>query len=194
VAASPASGVTAAALLRALVAALDAAGVPFMLTGSLAAAFHGAGRATMDIDVVIDPTAPQLRALVRALAETGVYVSSEAAEQALRDRSVFNVVDTTTGWKVDLIVRKARAFSTTEFERRQSAAYEGCPLWVATVEDVMVAKLEWAKLGGSARQLEDVAALLRVHAARLDRTYLERWVAELGLRAQWDQVRRGERA
>jgi len=184
--------VTAAALLRSVVAALDAAGVPFMLTGSLAAAFHGAGRATMDIDLVIDPTAPQLRALVHTLAGTGVYVSSDSADEALAQRSLFNVVDTTSGWKVDLIVRKVRAFSETEFARRQPAEYEGCPLWVASVEDVMVAKLEWAKLGASARQLEDVAALLRVHTGRLDRAYLEHWIADLGLAAQWEQVILGE--
>ena len=77
---------TGAALLRSVVAALDAAGVPFMLTGSLAAAYHGAGRATMDIDIVIDPTAPQLRTLVRSLAATGVYLSSDAADEALADR------------------------------------------------------------------------------------------------------------
>lgn len=164
---------TAAALLRSVVAALDAAGVPFMLTGSLAAAYHGAGRATMDIDLVIDLTAPQLRSMVRALAETGTYLSSDAAEQALAHRSIFNLVDTTSGWKVDLIVRKARAFSETEFARRRPADYEGCPLWVASVEDVIVAKLEWAKLGASARQLEDVAALVRINAGQLDRVYLE---------------------
>ncbi len=179
---------TVAALLRSLVGALDAAGIPFMLTGSLAAAFHGAGRATMDIDVVIDPTAAQLRAVVRALADTGVYVSLEAAEEALEQRSMFNVIDTNSGWKVDLIVRKTRAFSETEFARRQEAEYEECPLWVATVEDIIIAKLEWAKLGASARQLEDVAALLRVHAGQLDSTYLEHWIGELDVTAQWDEV------
>lgn len=185
---------TAAALLRSAVAALDAAGVPFMLTGSLAAAYHGAGRATMDIDLVIDPTAPQLHALVRLLEGTGTYVSPEAAEEAFAHQTMFNMVDTTSGWKVDLIVRKQRAFSTTEFMRRQPAEFEGCPLWVASVEDVIVAKLEWAKLGGSARQLEDVAALLRVRAGQLDRTYVERWVAELGLTTQWEHVACGDRA
>ncbi len=163
-----------------------------MLTGSLAAAYHGAGRATMDIDLVIDPTAPQLRALVRSLASAGVYVSGEAADGALADRSMFNVVDTTSGWKADLIVRKLRPFSETELGRRQPAEYEGCRLWVATVEDVIVAKLEWAKLGASPRQLEDVAALLRIHAGRLDRTYLEQWIAGLDLTAQWERVNRGE--
>jgi hypothetical protein len=186
--------VTAVALLRSVVAALDAAGVPFMLTGSFAAAYHGAGRATMDIDLVIDPTASQLRALVRSLARPGIYVSSTAAEEALAHRSMFNVVDTTTGWKADLIVRKSRPFSETEFQRREPAEYEGCPLWVASVEDLIVAKLEWAKLGASARQLEDVAALLRLHAAQLDRAYLERWIAELDLTAQWHQAIDGERA
>lgn len=184
---------SAATFLRSVVTALDAAGVPFMLTGSLAAAFHGAGRATMDIDLVIDPTAVQLRALVQALAGTGAYVSGGAADEALAHRSMFNVVDTTSGWKADLIVRKIRAFSETEFARRQPADYEGCPLWVASVEDVMVAKLEWAKLGGSSRQLEDVAALLRIQAGRLDRAYLERWIADLGLAVQWEQALREER-
>jgi hypothetical protein len=180
--------VTVAVLLRSVVAALDAARVPFMLTGSLAAAFHGAGRSTMDIDLVIDPTARQLRTLVRSLEGTGTYVSRAAADEALVHRSMFNVVDTASGWKVDLIVRKDRAFSAVEFGRRQPADFEGCPLWVATVEDVIVAKLEWAKRGGSARQLEDVAALVRVNEGRLDQPYLERWIAELGLAAQWELV------
>ena len=39
-----------------------------MLTGSVAVAFHGAGRATMDVDLVIDATRDQLRALVASLA------------------------------------------------------------------------------------------------------------------------------
>lgn len=181
---------TAAALLRSVVAALDAADVPFMLTGSLAAAYHGAGRATMDIDMVIDPTATQLRALVDMLSGSGTYVSPDAAEEALAHRSMFNVVDTTSGWKADLIVRKARAFSETEFSRRLLAEYEGCRLWVASVEDVIVAKLEWAKLGASARQLEDVAALVRVNEAQLDRSYLDRWIADLDLSAQWGQAMR----
>ena len=175
-------------MLRAVVTALDAAGVPFMLTGSLAAAYHGAGRSTMDIDVVIDPTAQQLLALVHALQRPGFYVSGDAAREALASRTAFNIVDTTTGWKADLIVRKERAFSHAEFQRRRRAEYEGSPLWVASLEDVILSKLEWAKLGASARQLEDVARLLQLHTDELDEAYLQRWVEELGLTAQWHAV------
>lgn len=179
---------SASELLRLVVARLETLGNPFMLTGSVAAAFHGAGRATMDVDLVIDATREQLGALVASLAVADLYVSADKAREALDRESMFNVVDATTGWKVDLIIRRSRAFSREEFERRRALEFEGTTLWVATLEDLIVAKLEWAKLRASARQVEDVAAMLRVAASALDRAYLDRWIAALDLAAQWQAV------
>ena len=102
---------------------------------------------------------------------------------------MFNVVDSKTGWKADLIIRKTRPFSESEFERRTMLQFEDMQLWVATVEDVIIAKLEWAQIGGSARQLEDVSALVRVTAESLDRAYIEHWAAALGLVSQWQAAR-----
>lgn len=176
-------------ILRTVVAALDASGVPFMLTGSIAAAAHGAGRATMDVDLVIRATPAQLESVVEALDGPPLYVSRSAAREALATESMFNIVDTETGWKADLIPCKSRPFSQAEFARRRPLELDGLPLWVASVEDVIISKLEWAKLGGSARQLEDVATLLRVTGDDIDRAYLDRWIGELGLRKQWVAVR-----
>lgn len=161
-----------------------------MLTGSVAAAFHGAGRATMDLDLVIDPTCDQLRRLLDSLTGRDIYVSADAAFDALAQETMFNVVETTTGWKADLIVRKSRPFSQTEFARRRPIEFEGTRLWVTTIEDTIIAKLERAKLGESVRQIEDVSALLRVAAGELDEPYLDRWIAELGLGAEWQAARR----
>jgi hypothetical protein len=142
----------------------------------------------MDIDLVIDPTELQLKQLVESVLAAGLYVSASAADEAFAQRSMFNVIDTNSGWKVDLIFKRARQFSQVEFERRVAVDYLGRQLRVATVEDVVLAKLEWAKLGGSARQMADVAALLRVQGDAVDRAYLERWVSELGLGAQFLQA------
>ncbi len=180
---------SAASLLRVVAARLEAAGIPFMLTGSVAAAFHGAGRATMDIDLVIDATRDQLSALVASLAGLDLYVSADAAMDALDHECMFNVVDTTTGWNADLIICRSRPFSQAEFARRRAFEFEGTSLWVATVEDLIVAKLEWAKLGASTRHVEDVTAMLRIAADSLDHAYLERWIVELGLAAQWHIAR-----
>ena len=168
--------------------ALHACGIPFMLTGSVAAAFHGASRATMDIDFVIHPVPKQLDEFVARVAGMGLYVSAEAAQDALAHRAMFNVVDPESGWKADLIIRKSRRFSEAEFARRESVDYQGVSLDVATIEDVVLSKLEWAKLGGSARQLEDVRALLRLRGDELDQAYVESWVDVLGVRAQWSAV------
>ena len=43
---------------------LERCGIAFMLTGSFAGAYHGVPRATLDIDLVIDPTRAQLEAFV----------------------------------------------------------------------------------------------------------------------------------
>ena len=176
---------TLSALLGTVIDSLERLGIPFMVTGSVAAAAHGAGRATLDVDIVIDATAEQLSSLVASLDSPTVYVSDEAARDAHSHTGMFNVIDTQSGWKADLIIRKPRPFSRTEFARRQPLDLGGVQAWVATVEDTMIAKLEWARLGGSARQIEDVAALLAVNGTDLDREYLERWIGELGLEREW---------
>jgi hypothetical protein len=147
-------------------------------------------RATQDIDFVIAPIESQLRHLIRLLPDTEYYISQEAALEALAREGQFNVIDFATGWKIDLIIRKSRVFSRTEFERRLAVDLFGVPLFIASAEDVLVAKLEWAKAGESARQLEDCANILRARWGDLDRPYLEHWVTQLGLVEQWEHAKK----
>lgn len=179
-------------MLASVVHALDAAQIPHMLTGSMAAAWHGAGRATLDIDLVIEARGDQIDAFITALPRPALYVSDEAAHEAIANESMFNVVDTATGWKVDLIVRKSRPFSHAEFARRRRIDLEGILLHVTSLEDLIVAKLEWAKLGGSARQLEDVATMVRVAGTAIAHDYLHHWIDELALHDQWRVIRDGQ--
>jgi hypothetical protein len=173
-----------------IIGALETTGIPYMVTGSFASSYHGVPRATQDIDLVVAPTGSQLQDLVRLLPDTEYYISEEAALDALKHESQFNVIDFATGWKVDLIIRKSRSFSHTEFERRALVDFFGLRLFLASAEDVLLAKLEWAKIGQSMRQLEDCANLLRVRSGDLDQIYIEHWVAQLGLEEQWGTVRR----
>ena len=121
--------------LQRLVAVLEQVGIPYMLSGSLASAFYGIPRSTQDIDIVVELDITRLRALITALPQEMYYVSEPAAVDALRRQGQFNVIDMETGWKVDLIVRKRRPFSRTEFERRRSEEVLGVPLVVCSPED-----------------------------------------------------------
>lgn len=178
-------------IFRRIAGALGTAGVPYMLTGSFASAHWGTARSTQDIDLVIAPTEEGLRQFIGLLAPTQYYVSLDAALDALRRHSMFNVIDHATGWKIDLIIRKPRPFSEQEFERRKPVDIDGVDVFIASAEDVVISKLEWAKKGGSLRQIEDVAGILRVRTS-LDRLYIEKWVRELGLGEQWAAARVGE--
>jgi hypothetical protein len=168
-----------------LVAALEGARIPYMVTGSFASSAHGRVRTTEDIDIVIAPTGQQLRALVSEFPLKRYYADEEDALEALRFNSQFNIVDFGTGWKADLIIRKNREFSRVEFERRRLHDVAGVRVYVASPEDILIAKLEWAKLGESARQIEDAAGIIQRQGARLDRQYVEHWVRELDLEKQW---------
>ena len=175
--------------LRRLTTALDMNGVPYMLTGSVASSMWGIPRSTNDIDIVVAPTRAQLLSLVALFQRVGLHVDTDAALAALRSRDQFNVIDFPNGWKVDFIVRKEREFSVAEFDRRQTYEAEGMRLTIASAEDVLIAKLEWAKISDSDRQLIDAAGILKMQNERLDIAYIERWVESLGLHEQWRAVR-----
>lgn len=172
-------------VLEAFQRALDASGVPYMVTGSLASSTFGEPRASEDIDIVIAPTREQLVDLIRHFPGDQYYALQNDALEALRNRSMFNIIDFASGWKVDLIVKKARRFSDEEFGRRREVQLAGLRLYLATAEDTVISKLEWAKEGESQRQIEDAAGIIRVQAEHLDTAYIERWVEQLGLNEQW---------
>ncbi len=164
--------------LERLIRMLDAVPIPHMLAGSFASTFHGTPRTTQDVDMVIDPDRAALREFVRGLPSDEYYVSAEAAEEAFRHRAQFNVIDLATAWKVDFIIRKERPFSVEEFRRREPARIEELDLFVATAEDTVLTKLEWAKKSGSELQLRDVQGILDVRGDELDRGYITKWASQ----------------
>lgn len=177
------------AFLQKVVEILDEAGVQYMLTGSLAAAYYAVPRATQDIDLVLETEVEGVDRLVRGLLAVGWYVDREAALEALRGRGQFNTIDPESGWKADFLVRKERPYSREEFGRRQRISLLGVDVPVATLEDVLIAKVEWARLGDSALQRRDVVQLLERSWTRLDHAYLQKWIPQLGLESEWDAAR-----
>jgi hypothetical protein len=175
-------------LLRRIVDRLDGAGVAHMLAGSVASSVHGEPRTTHDVDIVIEANRASLVTFLRALPAEEYYVDEDVALEALRTRSQFNVIDLSTGWKVDLIIRRDRPFSVEEFQRRRGATLFGVAVQVASPEDTIIAKLEWARDSQSERQLRDIAGILRVSGETIDREYLQRWIEDLGLAEIWSRV------
>ena len=170
----------AARFLAWLAKILERAGIPYMVTGSLGSTLHGEPRATNDVDVVIDPSEEQLDALLDSLGEE-FYVSLAAAREALKRRGMFNVIDTSSGLKADLIIRKNRPFSAEEFARRKPTTVQGIEVCAVSAEDAILSKLEWCKGGQSERQFRDALGVAIVQGNKLDVPYLRKWSRELNV-------------
>lgn len=179
----------AAEVFRRITTALGQAGIPYMLTGSFASAYYGVPRSSQDIDLIIEATSAQLQTFLQLLPSGEYYADLEMALEARKRQSLFNVIDLLTGWKIDLIFRKSRPFSQEEFGRRQQVVVQGFSIFAASAEDVVLAKLEWAKQAQSRRHIEDVAGILRMRWDSLDHAYLEKWIVELGLPTEWKDAR-----
>ena len=137
---------------------------------------------------MIDPDPDQMSLFLREIAK-GFYVDPARALDSLRRRLSFNVIETESSSKIDLIIRKDRPFSREELSRRRPAAlWPETPVALASPEDTILSKLEWVrKAGGSEKQLEDAAGIVAVNPG-LDRAYVEQWATELGVLDLWQQI------
>ena len=158
---------------------LDAAGVPYMLTGSMALAVYATPRMTRDVDLVIECTNEDVDTLVRSF-EADCYVSRDAVSDAVERRSMFNVIHDEWVVKADFIVRKDSEYRATELSRRRRLKIEDAELSVVAPEDLVLSKLVWWRDSDSDGQRLDIVAILE-SVAELDQDYLESWARTLGV-------------
>lgn len=100
---------------------------------------------------------------------------------------MFNVIQFSSGFKVDIYILGTRPFDQEEFRRRIPYDDHRRQLWVATPEDLILSKLDWYRAGGevSERQWRDVLGMLQIHGQQLDQDYLKRWATTLGVEHLW---------
>lgn len=156
---------------------LEQMGLAWYITGSEALAAYGSPRQTMDIDVVVDAGPAELDRLARSLQRRSYYSEPIRLER----RVMAALIDRAGAGKIDLIVRDPDAWGRAAMERRRRWDHPGLgAVWVSSLEDLVLAKLEWSE-GSSELQLRDCRALLRMNADRVDDAYLDVWARELGI-------------
>ncbi len=174
-----------------VVAILDRLGIPYLIGGSVASIFWGEARATQDIDVVIELTSNQIHAFIQAVTPR-FYVSETAIQDAVRYRKSFNLIDNESLAKIDLFVLKTEPFPQAEFQRRRAYVVRepDQSLVFPTAEDIIIQKLLWYRMTRrqSDKQWRDVLGVVKLQGLGLDFAYLWRWVAELDLVDDFQQI------
>ena len=167
-------------LLSRVVSALDTLGILYMVSGSIASSLQGEPRATHDADLVIDISPSDLPALVQALDDPSLYLDEKSAASAVSRGQMFNLIDSTTGDKVDFWPLTDAPFDRSRFPRRMTIEALGMRLVVSAPEDTILKKLDWSRqCGGSEKQFFDAVHVYEVQAGQLDDDYLREWAGEL---------------
>jgi hypothetical protein len=166
--------------LKNIVEKLEQAGIGYVICGSIAASFYGVERSTQDADIIISSTEEQLAKFLKLLGDS-YYVSEDTALDALKRRTMFNIIDLENAWKADLIILKETDFGAKEFQRKREEILLGKDLYILSPEDIVLSKLVWAEQSRSQQQYSDASRILEVWSGHLDMKYLNKWAKELGV-------------
>ena len=113
-----------------------------------------------------------------------VVAPQAAIRQAMHKRSSFNLINTSTGFKVDIFIRADDPFERMALARRKELEVEGSggqKIFLLAPEDVILSKLRWYRIGGevSEQQWKDLIGVVKTQRPRLDEGYLRQWAEYL---------------
>lgn len=167
------------AVLKLVTARLDEAGIDYMLTGSIASGHYAQPRMTRDIDLVVELELGDAER-VHAIFSDHFECDIDTIRDAITRRSLFNLIHTEAIVKVDFVVRKDTPYRREEFGRRRKVVIDGQPMWIVSVEDLLLSKVLWGKDSQSELQFRDVRQIATAQPG-LDWGYVQRWAEALSV-------------
>jgi hypothetical protein len=173
-------------LLKRVVIVLENKQLRYFVTDSIASMYYGEPRMTLDVDVVVDLPLTRVKEFCSAFAKDEYYVSEDAARDAVRRFSQFNILHGESGLKVDVIIPDAGEFNASRLRRaRRVHPFPGLEASFSSAEDVILKKLDYYREGQSEKHVRDIASMLKVSGDKLDFGYIEQWVQRLDLMSEW---------
>jgi hypothetical protein len=176
-------------IYRRLLHPLNTTGLPYFVTGGLAAILYGEPRLTNDVDVVLQLEASQASRLIATFPAQEYYVPPI---EVLRDEAGrpegghFNILHLESALRADIYCLGTEdALGNWALTRRRRLAVAGEEIAVAPIEYVILRKLQYHLMGGGDRHVRDIQAMLRLSSDQVDRLELTRWLDHLGLNAEW---------
>ena len=170
--------------LSAFLEPLERLGLPYCVTGSVAASVYGEPRLTADIDVVLLLESRDIPALRAAFPDPEYYSPpDESLHESLHRGGMFNLIHHASQFKADIYVAAGDALHAWALGHRRRIDIGGTGAWIAPPEYVILRKLQFYREGGSDKHVRDIRFILA--ATPVDREFVETEVAGRGLQETW---------
>jgi hypothetical protein len=178
-----------AELLKYAVDALEQLKIPYAIIGSFASGVWGESRFTQDIDILVGLSADRVHPLCQAFPSSDFFVSAAAAQIAVARHGQFNVIHPASGNKIDFMIAGQNEWTSRELIRKKNIElFPGELASVASPDDVILGKLLYFREGGSDKHLRDIASILKISNQLVDRDYVAKTAADLGLDHIWKAI------
>ena len=123
--------------LATICGALNEAGARYVLVGAQAVILWGGGRATRDVDLLIEPTAANAQQVLDALASMGCLLVCDLDAADVAARPVTMIGDL---WRVDLFTIAWAVRYKDAHRRAHSFVVDGVPIPTASIPDLIASK------------------------------------------------------
>jgi len=173
--------------LKNVIGVLNKYQISYMITGSIVSSIQGEPRSTHDIDIVVMiDDLNKFKEIIHEYKSPDYYLDPFSIDDAVRSESMFNLIDTNNGEKVDFWILTKNSFDVSRFNRRIIEKIDDFDLYISTPEDTILAKLLWSKnSGGSKKQFIDSLRVYELQKDLLDICYINQWAEKLGVNDLW---------
>lgn len=170
---------------------LNKLGLPYMVSGSVAAMYYGEPRLTHDIDIVLELRRGDIERFAAAFPGEAFYCPPTEVirlEQAREERGHFNLIHHDTGFKADLYLARNDALHRWGLANTRVVTFRGERISLAPPEYVILRKLQFYREGESQKHLRDIHRMLLGLGEEWDRTTLLQFIASNGLAPEWNKA------
>ncbi len=182
------------AFVRQVIAALEAAGVAYMIGGAVAAWAWGEPRATMDLDVVVNIPLDAVKRLSQELEKRAMRVPADIILDTILETRAdlpIQAIHMHSGYKADLYpLRTGDELRELALKRRQKIDL-GEPLgevYLHSPEDLILYKLWYYSLSQQTKHIRDITSIVFTLGDELDEHYIEIWASKMGLSSLWGEL------
>ncbi len=180
--------------VRQVIAAVEAAGVTYLIGGAVAAWAWGEPRATLDLDLVVNIPLEGVGQLSKELKKRDMLVPEEIIlNNILEDRAdlPINAIHMHSGYKADLYpLREGDELRASALDRRQKVDLGGPfgEVYLHSPEDLIIYKLWFYSISQQTKHIRDITSIVMTLGDELDFNYIEDWVNKKGLASIWGDM------
>jgi hypothetical protein len=172
----------------AVIDALDALHVPYMVVGSFSTNFYGIPRSTHDADFVVQLGPGMISVLAKHLGPS-FRLEPQMSFETVTATSRYLLQVVNSPFPIELFLLSDDAHDVERFARRRRERIGDRDAFLPTVEDVIITKLRWSRFGRRRKDIEDVEDVITVQRDHIDWGYVVSWCDRHGTRELLESVR-----